>query len=312
MKEYTNLLNKIINEGEEHLDRTGVGTFAIFGGEVVFDLRERFPLVTIKKTLHDKAFKEMLWFIRGEPNTSYLKQHDVNIWDDWADEQGNLGPVYGVQWRHWPGKLHEFSHERLMTWSKDPDSDPEVTRIATSCPFVGSKVDKNGEPIFIYQEEVDQLKELIEGLKKSPRGRRHIVTAWNPGFIKDMGLPPCHYLFQCYVSNDGHLDLKMNKRSTDAGLGLPFNIAQYALLTHLIARAAGLKPRKLIITFGDLHLYLNHVDKIKEMLNTLEPIDCKPQLLIKTDNVDIDGYKPEDFVIVGYDSHPFIKLPIAV
>lgn len=269
MHQYINLLKTILAHGEERKDRTGVGTLSIFGGQLTFDLRERFPLVTIKKTLWEKSFIEMLWFLRGEPNTSYLKQHGVNIWDDWADEQGNLGPIYGVQWRSWPV-------------------------------YIG------------YEIEIDQIAELIAGIKKNPNGRRHIVTAWNPGYLSQMGLPPCHRDFQCYVSNDGHLDLMMAIRSWDTALGGPFNIAQYALLTHLIARATDLKPRFLKINYGDAHLYLNHVEPIREMLATRQPIECSPQLVVKTDNVDIDGYKPSDFEIVGYECHPHIRLPIAV
>ena len=314
MKTYVDLIKKILTEGEERKDRTGTGTLSIFGGEVSFDLRERFPLVTIKKTLFKSAFIEMLWFIRGEQNTSFLKQHGVPIWDDWADEAGNLGPIYGVQWRHWPGKFHEYTASQILEWADNPELYPEITKFARFENFVGSKSSgsPNYETISIYQESVDQLKNLIEGIKKNPIGRRHIVTAWNPGFIDVMGLPPCHYGFQCYVSNDGHLDLRMNIRSWDTCLGGPFNIAQYALLTHLIARATNLKPRILSISYGDAHVYNSHIDLISKMLKERNPIDCKPQLIFNTDNVDIDGYKPEDFEITGYMSHPFLKLPIAV
>lgn len=312
MKEYVDLLNKILTEGEERHDRTGVGTLSIFGGEVKFDLRERFPLVTIKKTLFKSAFIEMLWFIRGEPNTKFLKDNNVPIWDDWADEKGNLGPVYGVQWRSWPGKLKDIPLRELVTEALE--TSPEDFNHAKYENCVGEKSSghPNYETINIYQVKVDQLRELIEGIKKNPTGRRHIVTAWNPGYIADMGLPPCHYLFQCYVSNDGHLDLRMSIRSWDTCLGGPFNIAQYALLTHLIARATDLKPRFLSISYGDAHVYLNHVDAIKERLASASPIDCAPQLVINTENTDIDGYKPDDFDVVGYESHPFLKLPIAV
>lgn len=278
MKQYTDLLSKILRDGETRADRTGVGTRSIFGGQLEFDLRERFPLVTIKKTLWKSAFIEMLWFLRGEPNTSYLKQHNVPIWDDWADEHGNLGPIYGVQWRHWPGRMVLDGHGGV---AKREDS-------------------------------IDQVKLLIDGIKKNPVGRRHIVTAWNPAYIAEMGLPPCHRDFQCYVSGDGHLDLMMAIRSWDTALGGPFNIAQYGLLTHLIARATDLKPRRLIINYGDAHLYLNHVEPIHQMLMERVPVSCAPKLVIKTDNTDIDGYKPEDFDIENYQYHPFLKLPIAV
>lgn len=268
MKQVHQLWNKILTEGEERLDRTGVGTLSIFGGQVCFDLRERFPLVTLKKTLFKSAFTEMLWFLRGENNTSYLKEYGIPIWDDWADADGNLGPIYGVQWRKWPSKIPGFT--------------------------------------------IDQVKLLIDGIKQNPNGRRHIVTAWNPTYLSEMGLPPCHRDFQCYVSNDGHLDLMMAIRSWDTALGGPFNIAQYALLTHLIARATGLKPRHLKINYGDAHLYLNHVEKIHDVITLHQPIECDTQLVINTDNIDIDGYKPSDFDITGYESHPFVKLPIAV
>lgn len=288
MKQFAQLFQKILDEGEEKHDRTGVGTLSIFGGQVCFDLRERFPLVTQKKTLWKSAFIEMLWFLRGENNTKYLKDHNVPIWDAWADKDGNLGPIYGVQWRKWPGKVN---------WKSSYGDDNEY--LGTNC-FSEKPAD------------IDQIQLLIDGIKKNPNGRRHIVTAWNPTYIADMGLPPCHRDFQCYVSNDGQLDLMMTIRSWDTALGGPFNIAQYALLTHLIARATGLKARHLKINYGDAHLYLNHVDQIRTMLQTCAPIECPTRLVVNTDNVDIDGYKIEDFDIIGYESHPFIKLPIAV
>ena len=266
---YIDLLKNILANGEERRDRTGVGTLSIFGGKLVFDLREAFPIMTIKKTLWKSAFIEMLWFLRGEPNTDFLKQYNVPIWDEWADADGNLGPIYGVQWRKWPGKT--------------PEDRP-----------------------------IDQVEQLIANMTKSPNGRRHIVTAWNPTYLSEMGLPPCHRDFQCYVSNDGHVDLMMAIRSWDTALGGPFNIAQYALLTYLIGRATNLKPRFLKINYGDAHLYLNHVEPIREMLETRQPIECQPRLLVNTDNTDIDGYKPDDFAVEGYEFHPFIKLPIAV
>lgn len=322
MKQYTELLNKILIEGEIRKDRTGVGTLSIFGGQISFDLRESFPLVTIKKTLWKSAFIEMLWFLRGESNTDFLKQYNVPIWDDWADEQGNLGPIYGVQWRKWRGDVHAFPKLNLGTpWSPSFDDylekNPKVAELISTGHWLGAYgtgIDEEGRMIQfdVYQETFDQIKLLIDGIKKNPIGRRHIVTAWNPAYIADMGLPPCHRDFHCYVSNDGHLDLMMAIRSWDTALGGPFNIAQYALLTHLIARATGLKPRHLKINYGDAHLYQNHIGPIYDMLNSRDPIECKTQLVINTDNTDIDGYKPEDFDIVGYEFHPFIKLPIAV
>lgn len=303
MKQYEDLVKRILNEGEERHDRTGVGTLSVFGGQVEFDLRKSFPLVTTKKTLWKHAFIEMLWFIRGEPNTKFLKEHNVSIWDDWADDAGNLGPIYGVQWRRWPGKIHAATVDEFhgQPWAKTEN-------------FIGFGPHRaeDGESIYLYQEKVDQLQNLINTMMKSPTGRRHIVTAWNPGFISEMGLPPCHRDFQCYVSNDGHVDLMMAQRSWDVGLGAPFNIAQYALLTHLIARATGNKARKLIINYGDAHLYLNHVDIMKQVIEKQDVWPETAQLMINTDNTDIDGYKIEDFSIEGYESGAFVKLPIAV
>jgi len=302
MKPYVDLLNKIINEGEIRGDRTGTGTQSIFGGHLEFDLRESFPLVTIKKTLFKHAFIEMLWFLRGEPNTKYLKDHGVKIWDDWADKQGNLGPIYGVQWRKWPGKA-----DWVTTLPDDMEQCNPQDGLDEDTPKL-----KHPRHVWTKEPDIDQVKQLIEMIKKNPEGRRHIVTAWNPTHLSEMGLPPCHRDFQCYVSNDGHLDLMMSIRSWDTCLGGPFNISQYALLTHLLARATGLKPRKLKINYGDAHIYLNHLEPIKEVLATCPPKDCKTELLINTDNIDIDGYKIEDFDIIGYESHPFVKLPIAV
>lgn len=308
---YLDLLNRILTEGEVREDRTGVGTLSVFGGpELKFDLREAFPVVTIKKTLWKSAFTEMLWFIKGESNIKFLKEHNIPIWDAWADADGNLGPVYGVQWRRWASKIKTVSSEELASrWNLSGDSQLEDTKHLGE--FLGTHK-YLGETRYVFQESLDQMKNLINDLKNNPRSRRHIVTAWNPAFIKEMGLPPCHYLFQCYVSNDKHLDLKMSIRSWDTCLGGPFNIAQYALLTHLIARAADLKPRYLMISYGDAHIYLNHVDPIKELLATTSPIDCRPQLVITSENTDIDGYTPGDFEVINYKHGKFLKLPIAV
>jgi thymidylate synthase len=316
MKEYTGLLNRILAEGEERHDRTGVGTISVFGGnDLVFDLRERFPLVTIKKTLWRAAFLEMLWFISGASNIKFLKDNNVKIWDAWADENGNLGPVYGVQWRSWPGKIYKFSHSEMIAWSEDPSINPNISKIAIPDNFIGNRVDKDSETPYetfnLYQENVDQLKNMIEMIKKNPTGRRHIVSAWNPGFLSEMGLPPCHYLFQCYVSNDGHLDLKLQLRSSDVFLGLPFNIAQYALLTHLIAQCTGLIPRFLRISYGDAHLYSNHIEQTKLILERT-PVSCNPKLIINNMTDNIDEFKIEDFIIEGYESHSFVKAQVAV
>lgn len=268
MHPYINLICDILHYGERRDDRTGVGTLSIFDAKLSFDLRHRFPVVTLKETRWKIAFLEMLWFLRGEDNTKWLNDHGCKLWDAWADESGNLGPIYGVQMRSWYDDIDEV--------------------------------------------HIDQVKTMIEGLRTNPTGRRHYLTMWNVGEIPRMALPPCHHSHQCYVTNDGHLDLKVFIRSSDVALGLPFNVAQYALLCHLYARAAGLTPRRLIVDIGDAHLYLNHVDAMREAVSTRSPVDCQPQLWIKTDNTDIDGYKPEDFDITGYTFHPHIPLPVAV
>jgi len=295
MKQYVELLEKILTTGEKREDRTGVGTLSIFGGQIEFDLTKSFPIATIKETRWKLAFLEMLWFLRGESNTNYLKDHGCSLWDAWATPDGAVGPIYGVQWRHWPGKIKNLTETQMNIAGDD-------------LIFPNKESPHSG----VFQEHVDQIQVLLELIRTQPKGRRHIVTAWNPAYLKDMGLPPCHRDFQCYVSNDHHLDLMMAIRSWDTILGGPFNIAQYALLTHLIGRATGLTPRRLIINYGDAHIYLNHVELIKSRLNSCAVIPCTPQIVFKTDNVDIDGYKPDDFDIVGYSYHPFLKLPIAV
>lgn len=296
MKQYVDLLDKIINTGQKRLDRTGVGTISVFGGQIEFDLDKCFPLVTIKKTLWKSAFIEMLWFLRGEPNTHFLKKYNVKIWDDWADKDGNLGPIYGVQWRKWPGKT--FKAVGDQRWNVKPGS------INVNCIAPQTSV--------VFEPPIDQIKQLIERIKTKPQDRRLIVTAWNPTFIEEMGLPPCHRDFQCYVTNDGKLDLMMAQRSWDVGLGAPFNIAQYALLNHLLCRATNLKPGRLIINYGDAHIYSNHINEISDWLSKYSIINCLPKLIIKTENIDIDGYNPEDFDIIGYESNPLLKLKIAV
>jgi thymidylate synthase len=301
MQQYKDLIIRCLFKGEQRDDRTGVGTTSIFGASLDIDVRGGFPLVTLKKTLWRSAFIEMLWFLRGESNIDYLKEHNVKIWDAWADKAGNLGPVYGVQWRHWPGKLHALTDDELLNNSF------EATDFVGFAPHRA----ESGKAVYLYQKHHDQLKELIDGIKQNPSGRRHIVTAWNPGFIADMGLPPCHRDFQCYVTNDGHLDLMMSQRSADLLLGVPFNIAQYSLLLHLLARATNLKARRLRINYGDVHIYKNHMEAATELVKR-EPLSCKSELVINTDNTDIDGYTINDFNIEGYESYPFINLTVAV
>lgn len=318
MKQYVDLVKRVLSQGELRDDRTGTGTKAVFGGQVEFDLRESFPLVTVKKTLYKAAFIEMLWFLRGEPNIDYLKANNVHIWDEWADERGALGPVYGVQWRSWPGKVYKvpFSDIAKIT---DPEREHrlhDVVKHENWIGFDGHRAE-NGDQVYLYQERIDQLDMLIARLKGSPTGRRHIVNAWNVPFISDMGLPPCHRDFQCYASNDGGLDLMMSQRSWDLGLGAPFNIAQYALLTHLIALAVGRKPRKLIINYGDAHLYVNHIERMTEVVHR-KPMDPTAQLVIKPKQsyakalLNKDGYTIDDFEVTGYKCHDFVQLPIAV
>lgn len=264
MQEYKNLIRRILVNGEiRGNERTGVGTVSVFNHNMTFDLRQRFPLVTIKETRWKTAFLEMLWFLRGESNIKWLNERGCKLWDAWADKDGNLGPIYGVQWRQSGGLL-------------------------------------------------DQINQMIWGLKNNPQSRRHIVTAWEPTDIPFMALPPCHWAHQCYISNDGGLDLTLFMRSSDVALGLPFNIAQYALLTHLYARAAGLTPRYLHVSLGDAHLYLNHVGAMTEVVELDSREWALTKLVINTDNTDIDGYKPEDFNIEGYSHHPHVKLEVAV
>ena len=266
MQQYVDLVNRVLREGEPRADRTGVGTLAVFGGRIEFDLRERFPLVTVKETRWKTAFLEMLWFLRGATNTEYLHRHGCALWDAWADEHGNLGPVYGAQWREWPGA-------------------------------------EGGS--------VDQIGVLIDGIKKNPQGRRHIVSAWNVADLERMALPPCHWAFQCYVSNSGELDMQVHQRSWDLALGAPFNIAQYALLLTLLARATCLAPRRLAFAFGDAHIYQNHVAAMRGVVQ--RPLfDDLVTLAIGTDNRDIDRYVLDDFQVLGYLPHPFVKLDVAV
>lgn len=274
MKQYNDLVKRILNTGEMRGDRTGTGTLSVFGGSVEFDLRERFPLVQMKKTLYEKAFVEMLWFLRGESSIKWLQEQGAGaLWEPWADRYGEVGPIYGVQWRGWEHFTLEY-----------------------------------GNPNW---ENVDQIAILIKGLQENPLGRRHRVTAWNVGELSQMALPPCHCDFQCYVGNGGWLDMMVSQRSWDVALGAPFNIAQYALLLHLLARATGLKPRKLRFNYGDAHLYLNHVDQMMFAVE-LPDIEDECRLIVRSVNTDIDAYTPSDFLIEGYLSHPFIKLPVAV
>ena len=272
--QYKELVKRILSEGEERQDRTGTGTISVFGGQMKFDLRERFPLVQCKETRYKVAFLEMLFFLTGETNVKWLNDRGCKLWDAWADDSGNLGPVYGFNWRYW---LTQTAYD---TGNYERDA-------------------------------IDQVKQVVEGIKNNPHGRRHIVTAWNVAELENMALPPCHWWHQLYAVGDEYLDLRVDLRSNDVGLGNPFNIAQYALLQHLYARATGRKPRYLIYQYGDAHLYKDHVEAMKEVIER-PVIEDNAKIVFHTENTDIDGYKPEDFEIVGYKSHDFVKLPVSV
>ncbi|PIB93197.1 thymidylate synthase [Caulobacter sp. FWC2] len=262
-RQYLALLADILENGVQRGDRTGTGTLGVFGRQIRFDLAKGFPVLTTKKLHLRSIFIELLWFLKGDTNIAYLKDNGVRIWDEWADENGDLGPVYGKQWRSW----------------------------ATP----------NGQSI-------DQIANLVENLKTNPNSRRHIVTAWNPADVDDMALPPCHCLFQFFVA-DGKLSCQLYQRSADVFLGVPFNIASYALLTLMVAKVVGLEPGEFVHTFGDAHLYLNHLDQAREQL-TREPFDF-PTLKI-ADKRDLFAFAYEDFTLEGYQAHPHIKAEVSV
>jgi len=262
-RQYLNLLADILESGAQRGDRTGTGTLGVFGRQMRFDLSRGFPVLTTKKLHLRSIIVELLWFLRGETNIRYLKENGVSIWDEWADAEGDLGPVYGKQWRSW--------------------------------------ADPNGASI-------DQIEKLIHGLKTNPNSRRHIVTAWNPADVDDMALPPCHCLFQFFVA-DGKLSCQLYQRSADVFLGVPFNIASYALLTMMVARVVGLQPGEFIHTFGDAHLYLNHLEQARTQL-AREP---RPLPIMHiADRSDLFAFELGDFVLEDYDPWPHIKAPVAV
>ena len=264
MKQYHELVARILGEGVRKNDRTGTGTLSVFGHMMRFDLAEGFPLVTTKRLHVRSIIHELLWFIRGDTNIAYLKQNGVSIWDEWADAHGDLGPVYGKQWRSW------------------------------GTPDGGA---------------IDQLGKVIAELRDNPDSRRHIVCSWNVADLDRMALAPCHCLFQFYVAN-GRLSCLLYQRSADVFLGVPFNIASYALLTHLVAQVTGLEPGEFIHSFGDAHLYLNHLDQARELLRR-KPLPL-PKLRINPGLRSIDDFKYEDFEIVGYQAHAHIAAPVAV
>lgn len=274
MRQYLELLDLVLTKGTKKTDRTGTGTLSVFGPQLRFDLQEGFPLLTTKKLHLKSIIYELLWFLNGDTNTSYLNEHGVRIWNEWADQDGNLGPIYGAQWRNWNG------------------------------------------------ENIDQISNVIDQIKKNPDSRRMIVAAWNPGVLPVSGksfaenvamgnaaLPPCHAWFQFYVAN-GKLSLQMYQRSADIFLGVPFNIASYALLNMMVAQVTGLEPGEFVHTFGDAHIYLNHIDQVKLQL-TREPRQI-PKMKINQDVKRIFDFKFEDFSLEGYDPHPHIKGEISV
>jgi thymidylate synthase len=264
MQSYLDLLRDVLNTGTDRDDRTGTGTRSLFGRQLAFDLEEGFPLVTTKKVHLKSVVHELLWFLSGETNIDYLRRHGVTIWDEWADENGDLGPVYGAQWRSWPA----------------PDG-----------------------------RTIDQILWVQNEIRTNPNSRRLVVSAWNPGQIEAMALAPCHCLFQFYVAN-GRLSCQLYQRSADIFLGVPFNIASYALLTHMMARTTGLAPGTFVHTFGDVHLYHNHFEQARTQLDR-EP-RALPRLELSAEHESVVDFRYEDIKITGYDPHPAIKAPVAV
>jgi thymidylate synthase len=264
MNQYLELCERVMREGTRKEDRTGTGTISVFGHQMRFNLQEGFPLLTTKK-LHTKSIiHELLWFLKGSTNVKYLQENGIRIWNEWAKEDGELGPVYGYQWRSWPDY-------------------------------------KRGH--------IDQIAEIIESIKNKPDSRRHIVSAWNVGHLNDMQLPPCHLLFQFYVA-DGKLSCLLYQRSADLFLGVPFNIASYALLTMMVAQVTGLKPGDFVHTLGDVHIYLNHIEQVKlQLTRTPKPL---PQMVINPNITSIDDFSFDDFSLQNYDAHPHIKGDISV
>jgi thymidylate synthase len=264
MKQYHDLLQHLLDNGVKKEDRTGTGTYSVFGHQMRFNLAEGFPLMTTKKLHTRSIFHELLWFLKGDTNIAYLKENGVSIWDEWADENGDLGPVYGYQWRSWP----------------NPDG-----------------------------SSTDQIVNLVNGLKNNPNSRRHIVSAWNPSFIEEMALPPCHCLFQFYVA-EGKLSCQLYQRSCDTFLGVPFNIASYALLVHMIAQVCDLEVGDFVWTGGDVHLYTNHVDQAK--LQLTREHRTLPTLKLNPEVKDLFAFTIDDISIENYDPHPHIKAAVAV
>ena len=263
-RQYLDLLAHVLAHGAQKTDRTGTGTRSVFGAQMRFDLARGFPLLTTKKLHLKSIILELLWFLSGDTNVRWLQERGVSIWDEWADDNGDLGPVYGYQWRHW----------------RTPDG-----------------------------REIDQIRQVLDSIRSRPDSRRHIVTAWNPADVDSMALPPCHAMFQFYVA-DGALSCQMYQRSADLFLGVPFNIASYALLTLMVAQVCGLRPGEFVHTLGDAHLYLNHVEQAGQQLARAPR--AFPQMHLNPAVADLFAFGYEDFTVDGYDPHPAIKAPIAV
>ena len=264
MRQYHDLLRLVLEKGERRADRTGIGTLSVFGAQARFDLRERFPLLTTKKLHLKSIIYELLWFLRGGTNTRWLNEHGVTIWDEWADENGNLGRVYGAQWRDWRGAENK---------------------------------------------QIDQIAGVISQIRANPQSRRLIVNAWNAAEVDRMALPPCHVLFQFYV-NEGELSCQLYQRSADLFLGVPFNIASYALLTMMVAQVCDLRAGDFVHTFGDLHLYQNHLEQAREQLS--REFRALPRMQLNPDVRHLEDFRFEDFTLLDYNPHPSIKAPIAV
>jgi thymidylate synthase len=301
MRQYHDLLRLVLEQGSSRMDRTGTGTVSVFGAQARFDLREKFPLLTTKKLHLRSIIYELLWFLRGDRNVHYLRANKVSIWDEWADDSGDLGPVYGKQWRNW---VETKSRPRK---SSDAESQPSLFDLGEITE--GANVTPLGPRLRRGKYGIDQIAMVINQIKTSPESRRLIVSAWNVADIDSMALPPCHVLFQFYVRED-ELSCQLYQRSADLFLGVPFNIASYSLLTMMIAQVCGLKPGEFVHTFGDLHLYQNHLDKAREQLSRdFRPL---PRMQLNPAVRDIDDFRFEDFTLTDYDPHPAIKAPIAV
>ena len=300
MIQYLDLVRHVLEHGKFKADRTGTGTYSVFGAQTRFNLRKDFPVLTTKKLHLRSIIYELLWFLRGDRNVRYLQEHQVSIWDEWADENGDLGPVYGKQWRHWV----KASRGRKPP---DPISQPTLFDLGESAN--GTAVAPFGARLRRSRYGIDQIAKVIEEIRKNPDSRRLIVSAWNVADIDSMALPPCHCLFQFYVT-DGELSCQLYQRSADIFLGVPFNIASYALLTKMVAQVCGLQPGEFVHTFGDLHLYANHVEQAK--LQLLREPRSLPQMKLNPAVKEIDDFRFEDFDLTGYDPHPSIKAPIAV